>query len=400
MLSKNAIKYFKEVLMNIKKIKNNKKIIITVIIACILIPVIVFCSQIVYLLYFRSTPTIVNDSNTIVDNKQSGLPSPEESGIDNIVLFGVDNRTPTDHGRTDSIIIATIDKNMKVIKLTSIMRDLYVKIGDTKSLGRINGSYATGGPALALKTLNNNFGLNVKYYAVIDFNAFQDLVDELGGIDVEVKDYEVKEINYYIKSVNWSNPIFIKGAGFQHLNGQQTLSFARIRKVGNGDYERTERQRLVLKSLSEKSKQTNIVKFPQLLTTLVSYVQTNVPLSKIFSLGIIAYRFNNNIESIRIPVDGYYEGQNVGGASVLVPDISANALFLKDFIYNLGATTSSKPKPKIPNYRTPNIPLKDGEIPITPKVTPKVTPSITPGDKPGATPAGTSPTPTIKPVTP
>lgn len=336
-----------------RKNRNKKKkikIFITTLILCILLPVIAYCSYLTYLLYFRSTPTIVStgNSNSVDD----------QSGIENIVLFGVDSRSSTDPGRTDSIIIATLNKNTKTIKLTSIMRDLYVQIGNTKSLGRINTAYSKGGPEMTLETLNNNFGLDLHYYAIIDFHAFQDLVDKIGGIDIEVKDYEVTEINKYIDEVNGSKSTLLKGPGLQHLNGQQALSYSRIRHVGNGDFERTERQRTVLKCISGKIKKTNILKLPQLLNILVSYTQTNVPLSKILSLGLTAYKYNSSIETMRLPVDGYYENQTVNGAAVLVPDISANSQFLKDFINDLNTSTASKPKPDIPNYENSKVSSK------------------------------------------
>jgi len=386
--------------MKIKKVNISRKtIIISIIAACILIPVTVYAAQLAYILYFRETPTIVNTVGEADGNRPSDIPSAEESGIDNILLFGVDNRTPNDHGRTDSIIIATIDKNAKVLKLTSVMRDLYVEIGSTKSMDRINSAYAYGGPELAMKTINNNFGLDLKYYAIIDFKAFQELVDKLGGIDVEIKDYEISEINYYISEVNGNKATLLTKSGFQHINGQQALSFARIRKVGNGDFERTERQRIVLKGLAERTKQVNIMKVPELLTTLASYVETNVPLSKIISLGITAYGFNGSLQTMRVPVDGYFQGQSVHDASVLVPDIKANAMFVKEFIYNMKSRgdkdmpaymqnnfhandnlVASRPIPNIPVYSTPptvtekpeegtkDIPPggKAGEIPTTP----------------------------------
>jgi cell envelope-related function transcriptional attenuator common domain len=394
-----------------KKFKLSKKtIIITAIVACLLIPVIAYGSYMAYILYFRETPTIVNTDDELIqgDDPAANLPAEETSGIDNIVLFGVDSRTPTDHGRTDSIIIATVDKNAKVVKLTSIMRDMYVKIGSTSSMNRINAAYSFGGPELALKTLNNIFGLDLKYYALIDFKAFQELVDKVGGIDVDVKDYEVKEINYYIQSVNGASATLLTGPGFQHLNGQQALSFARIRKVGNGDYERTERQRLVLKCVADKVKQVNILKIPQFLTTLASYAQTNVPIQKIISLGITAYKFNSSVETMRVPVDGYFQPQDVNGASVLVPDIAANAQFVREFIYNVktvgnkdmpsymknnfhadDSAASAKPKPNIPDYSTPSIPLKPEE-----EQQPTPTPTQT-GTPTGTTaPTGTTGTPT------
>lgn len=339
-----------------KSKKVTKKRIIMIAVACILVPVIAYFSYMSYLLFFRSDPTFVSSENTEQGNSALGIPTAEESGIENIVLFGVDNRTPNDHGRTDSIIIATIDKKAKTIKLSSIMRDLYVDIGkNDKQMNRINAAYSLGGPEDAIDALNKNFGLDLKYYAIIDFKAFQEVVDVLGGIDLEVKNYEVNEINKYIEEVNGSKSTLLKQSGFQHLNGQQALSFARIRKVGNGDYERTERQRLVLKCLVEKAKQVDALKIPQLATTLVSYVQTNMPVSKAVELGLSALKFNGGIQNMRIPVDGYYEGQYVGEAAVLVPDIKANAQFLKEFIYNIKATANKD----VPAYMQNNFHMDD-----------------------------------------
>lgn len=422
-----------------KKNKMSKKtIIILIIVSCIVIPVIAYGSHLAYILYFSETPTFVDPVGEDVEiERPSDIPTSEESGIENIVLFGVDDRTATFHGRTDSIIIATIDKGNKVIKLTSIMRDMYVEIPD-KGRDRINAAFVYGGPELTLKTINKNLGLDIKYYAIIDFKAFQEVVDILGGIDVEVKPYEVNEINYYIKEINGKNSTLLSKSGFQHLNGQQALSFARIRSVGNGDFERTERQRIVLKSLAARAKEVSALKFPQLVTTLASYVQTNIPPSKIASLGMSAYGFSGSIQSMRVPEEGYYQGQHVNGNAVLVPDIKANALFVKEFIYNVKLignkdmpsymqnnfhmednVVASKPKPNIPNYSTPKITLKPeetdtiptpgepGTTPEDPAGTPEVTPTPEPTGTPGVTPtpgpeqpggADVTPTPTPTPT--
>lgn len=368
--------------MNLKKIKLTKKKIIIIVVACLVIPVLALTSYVSYLMFFSPNPTFVSSGDSSEQTSQLGLPTAEESGIENIVLFGVDSRTPNDHGRTDSIMIATVDKKNKAIKLSSIMRDLYVDIGDNdKQMNRINAAYAYGGPEKAIDVLNKNFGMDLKYYAIVDFKGFQEVVDKLGGIDVEVKDYEVNEINHYIKEVNGSNSKLLTHSGYQHLNGQQALSFSRIRKVGNGDYERTERQRLVLKCLMDKAKQVDAVKVSQLFTSLLSYVQTNMPVQKAMDLGMTALKCNGSFQTMRIPVDGYFEPQYVSGLAVLVPDIKANAQLLKEFIYNMKVTadedvpvymqnnfhmddvavSNDKPKANIPDYNTHDVPVKSDD---------------------------------------
>ncbi|KPU44071.1 regulatory protein MsrR [Oxobacter pfennigii] len=428
-----------------RKAKKKRKVtkLGILVLGIILIPAIIYVSNLLYILYFAPTPTFVDDPIDVVDGEKVDIPEVESSGIDNIVLFGVDSREAGDHGRTDSIIIASINKDSKVIKLTSIMRDLYVEIpSKNKHMDRINSAYSIGGPELALKTINDNFGLDIKYYAIIDFKAFQELVDQVGGIEVEVKDYEVNEINHFITEINGKDSTLLKKAGFQHINGQQALSYARIRKVGNGDYERTERQRIVLKALAEKAKQTNILKMPQLLTTLASYIQTNIPMSKIVSLGVTAYGFDGGMQTMRVPIDGYFNDQNVNGAAVLVPDIKSTAQLLKEFIYDVTLTgnkdvpsymqnnfhmddtvvVASKPKANIPDYRTPEISMKSEDeleatlpTPISPDVSQPDSPgedeedntnnpTVTPTKKPGQTPTppktspGATPTPSTSPT--
>ena len=293
----------------------------------------------------------VNSKIYVPDNKQVTVTqqnteekNEEESGIINILLIGLDGRNSDADSRTDSIILATVDTNSKRLKLTSFMRDMYVPIPG-HGQGRINTAYFFGGPDLLIKTINQDFNLSVQYYMSIDFKAFQDLVEKVGGVDVEVKDYEVKEINKYIKEVNGSNSKLISGSGYQHLNGQQALSYCRIRKVGNGDYERTERQRKLLSILAKKVKTVGVIKLPQLFAAVVPYVKTNVPTAKLMGIGYTAYKFVNlPIQTLRIPMDGMFQGMVINGADVLVPDIEKNVTVLDRFINtDAGAVISNMP---------------------------------------------------------
>ncbi|WP_166636385.1 LCP family protein [Fonticella tunisiensis] len=283
----------------------------------------------------------------------------EEKGLTNILLIGVDSREGEKTGRTDSIILATIDANNRKVKLTSFMRDMYVPIPGHGN-NRINAAYTLGGPELLIKTLNQDFGLNIQYFASIDFKAFQDVVDKLGGIDLEIKDYEVNEINKYIIEVNGKNATLIKSAGMQHLNGQQALSYSRIRKVGNGDYERTERQRRVISLLIDKAKKTSLLKLPDLFSTLLPHIKTNVPTTKLMSLGYTVYKFSDGaIQNLRIPGDGMFQNMVIENNGVpmdiLVPDLAKNVAMLNKFIYSSGGTVASN----MPSYMVNNFHSKD-----------------------------------------
>jgi LCP family protein required for cell wall assembly len=257
-----------------------------------------------------------------------------ESDIVNILLVGVDTRGAFEDSRTDSMIIATIDPTTSKVKLTSLMRDMYVEIPG-KGYNKINVAYEIGGIELLKKTIKHNFGFAVDNYAAIDFKGFQSLIDLMGGIDVNIKSNEVSEINKYIIDVNESNPTLLQSEGFQKLNGQQALSYSRIRKVGNNDYERTERQRTVLSLLLAKVKDTKVTSYPKLYSTISPYIRTNIEFNSMLKLVYTVYKLDDFTPgSFRIPVDGHFKDTTVRGMAVLVPDLKYNADELYKFIYN------------------------------------------------------------------
>jgi polyisoprenyl-teichoic acid--peptidoglycan teichoic acid transferase len=257
-----------------------------------------------------------------------------ESDIVNILLVGVDTRGAFEDSRTDSMIIATVDPIASKVKLTSIMRDMYVEIPG-KGYNKINAAYEMGGIELLKKTIKHNFGFAVDKYAAIDFKGFQSLIDLMGGIEVNIKSNEVKEINKYIKDVNEDNPTLLQSEGLQKLNGQQALSYSRIRKVGNNDYERTERQRTVLSLLLAKVKDTKVTSYPKLYSTISPYIRTNIEFNSMLKLVYTVYKLDDFTPgSFRIPVDGHFKDASVKGMAVLIPDLKYNAKELYKFIYN------------------------------------------------------------------
>ncbi|SHE79125.1 LCP family protein [Caloramator proteoclasticus] len=288
----------------------------------------------------------------------------EEKGFINILLIGIDAREKGEAARTDSIILATLDTNNKTIKLTSFMRDMYVPIPGYRP-HKINAAFTLGGPELLMKTLYEDFQVNVQYYICIDFNAFQDVIDTLGGIEVEVKDYEVDEINKYIKEVNGKNSTLLTAPGYQKLNGQQALSYCRIRKVGNGDYERTERQRKVLGLLIDKVRGVSVFKLPELAKAVLPYIKTNIPTTKLMNIGYTAYKFGNTpVEKARVPFDYTFEDTYVNGMSVLIPDFQKNAIMLEKFLYSASGASSNAPIYMVNNYHSQDKPIdKRGKKP-------------------------------------
>ena len=235
----------------------------------------------------------------------------------------------------DQIIIATIDNNTKKLKLSSIMRDTFVDIpgyGEQK----INAALALGGPELLMKTIKENFNFTLDKYVMVNFWGFEDIIDGIGGIEVDVKDYEIPEINKFIGEVRDVKSPPLTTPGLQHLDGQQALAYARIRKVGNGSYERTERQRRVLDIVAEKMMDVSVTKYPGLLYDLLPSVKTNIEPLTLLNYAYTVSKFGElKFEQLQIPATELSQGglyRNKGW--VLLIDKEQNGKILNDFIYN------------------------------------------------------------------
>jgi len=259
----------------------------------------------------------VNEGQSVVtaDNSQQD--------IVNIALFGVDQRYEGENGRSDSIIILSIDYKDKKIKLSSIMRDTYVYI-DGHGMTKLNHAYSYGGPALAIKTINSNFNLNIKEFATVDFEGFKSIIDSVGGIEMEIKDYEIPSMS----------EVGIYSAGTYTLDGRQALAYSRIRHQGNGDYERTDRQRRVLEQVFHKIESGGVSKFTGIVASLIPYTETSLDSNQILNLGTSI--FSNNIttmEQKRFPLDSYSEGKMINSIWYLVTDLDATTSQIHEFIY-------------------------------------------------------------------
>lgn len=227
--------------------------------------------------------------------------------IINIAAFGLDRRNKDETPRSDAILLLTIDSSRKKIKLISIMRDLYVNI-DTVGRDKLNHAYFYGGPSLSIKTLNKTFDLNITDYISVDFFNLPKIIDELDGVELEVKESEIKNINKYIlenQSILGINGDYsIKKAGVQTLSGIQALSYARIRSVGDGDFERTERQRKVIIAMIEKAKKMSPLKLTSLVEKYIDSVETSLSLNQLISIGANLLLGGYEIEQTRIPFEG------------------------------------------------------------------------------------------------
>jgi polyisoprenyl-teichoic acid--peptidoglycan teichoic acid transferase len=255
--------------------------------------------------------------------------------IKNIALFGID-ATDGETGRSDSIMIATLDPVHNKLKITSVMRDSYVSI-DGYGQDKINHAYAYGGPELAIKTLNENFGLNIEDFVSVNFSSLPKIINILGGIDLEITEEELQYINDYINDINakdGTNSPHISYAGVQHVDGTQALAYSRIRYTSGGDYERTQRHRTVLDALFNKLTSTSVASYNSLLNEVLPYVQTNLSAADILSLGTKVLGIGNNLEQDRFPRDGYGEGTMIDGVYYLAFDKESTVKQMRDYIFN------------------------------------------------------------------
>ena len=246
--------------------------------------------------------------------------SPYNNSVINIALFGVDSYDGST-GRSDSIIIATIDTIHKKLKLTSIMRDSYVNISGIGN-DKINHAYAFGGPQLAIKTLNENFDLNIQDFVAVNFDSLPKIIDMLGGVTVDVTEEEVSHISG------------INSAGTYNLTGAQALAYSRIRYATGGDYVRTERQRTILTKMYEKILSINPTQYTSFLSEGLSMLQTSLDYSKILELGTEVLKMGvTTLEQERFPLDGYCQGEMIDGVYYLTFDKTSTVEQLHNYIF-------------------------------------------------------------------
>ncbi|WP_206812530.1 LCP family protein [Paradesulfitobacterium ferrireducens] len=274
------------------------------------------------------------------NSSTNGFPAPEpvaSSEIRNIALFGVDTgRLANDVPHSDTIMILTVDQKHNKIKLSSIMRDSYIEI-EGRGKTKITEAYTYGGPQLALKTLNQNFDLNIRDFITVDFVGLSRIIDAVGGVELEVKTAEIPEINKYLNEVaqmRKERAVFLKKAGVQKLNGMQAVTYARIRNVGNGDFTRVDRQNKVLNALAKRVKELGPAKYPALLDQCLPYVETSMSpleltrLSKdMISAGL------DTPEWQRFPLDGQSKGEMIKGIWYLTFDLDAAKEQMRRFMY-------------------------------------------------------------------
>lgn len=265
----------------------------------------------------------IDDSELYRDSEQT-----------NILLIGVDARESDVSSRSDTMMLLTIDNKNGQIKLTSFLRDSYVKIAGRKK-EKLNAAYFRGGIQGLVDTLELNFKVEIPYYMLVDFEIFTTVVDMLGGIEVEVTE---KESAYSKKTPTDRGGYLPLEAGENiHLNGTEALWYSRMRYL-DSDFMRTQRQRKVITAIVEKAKLQKPRELLELAETIIPLIKTNITADEMKKLGIDAVldkAYNYSIVQQQIPADETWSNKRISGVGAcLVMDLDENAEILANFLRN------------------------------------------------------------------
>ena len=273
--------------------------------------------------------------------KTSGLASEpmKQDGVINVLLIGNDSRENGEDGRSDAMILLSVSNETKTIHMTSLLRDMYVEIPGHEG-NRLNAAYAFGGPALLCETIEQNLGIEVNRYVLVNFQAFAALVDAVGGIDLEVTNEEVHWINAYLNEYNLlegkemtTDYLDASLSGEIHLNGPQALAYSRNRYIGT-DFGRTERQRKVLNAVIKKLPVAFVTNQDELIEELFPNLTTNLTQGEVFSLSMSGGKvLQYEVVQTVIPAEGTYQNASIRGMSVLEVDFEANKEILRSALY-------------------------------------------------------------------
>lgn len=271
-------------------------------------------------------------------NMESGAESLMfDDNVMNVLVIGTDSRGG-ERGRSDSMILMSINKKTEEIVMTSFLRDIYLSIPGVGS-SRLNHAYAYGGAELLMDTIEQNFKIKIDKYVKVDFNSFVDVIDSVGGVEINVTDEELQYFNSYLGSINKSRGLKtsdskLDQAGTYNLNGRQALAYSRIRYVGT-DFGRTQRQRTIMTKVLEKAKDLSLFEMNGLLNVLLPEITTNLTEGEIFSLVLNSMDYlGYDTVSQCIPQDNTYSYLTVSGMSVLGIDFNSSIAYLKKTIYD------------------------------------------------------------------
>ena len=289
------------------------------------------------------------------DHEDLGVENVINKDIINVALFGIDTRSlDSFKGNSDSIMVLSLNTETKKVKIISIMRDTLVPItynGKT-SHNKINSAYATGGPELAIKVINSNFGLDITEYATVNFFGMVDIIDAVGGIEAELTSAETATASRNMYAINGCileicnklgikpEPYYVTKSGKQHLNGIQAVAYSRIRYVANiwgtnNDYGRTDRQRYVMEQLFNKALTVDKSQYIKLAKSLIPCTETSLSYTEIIGLAFDILLESPTFAQARIPrEDMLMTAPSTRAGSVVYYDLDFAKTLIHAFVYD------------------------------------------------------------------
>lgn len=286
--------------------------------------------------------TIIEKNEVPIENIEVNEGISEESQaimeeFTTIALFGLDNRSNGNlsSGRSDVIMVATINNNTQEVKICSVYRDTYLDTGDGK-FRKCNAAYSKGGPEQAINMLNRNLDLAITDYVTVDFNAVVECIDLLGGVEIEITEDEaiwmIGHINEGAK-LTGKDAVQLQGAGVYNLDGVQACAYARVRQTAGSDFKRAERQRLVIQKMVEKAQKSDLATLNKLINAVFGDIQTSFSNADLIALA--AQVFNYKLGEM----GGFPFEKNTitlgSKGNVVVPcDLETNVIELHHFLYN------------------------------------------------------------------
>lgn len=314
-----------------KRKKRNTKKKLLIIISVLLVLVIALGVG----LYSYAYKILGEINYTELDQDDLGITTSEYDDVTNIALLGLDTREDNTSGRADANVILTIDRKHKKIKLTTIARDSYVSI-DGRGKDKLTHAHAFGKSQLAVKTLNQNFDLEISDYVTINFYGLARIIDYIGGVTLDITSEEMEEMNVNIipsMTLDGKEGKLIKKPGVQLVDGIQAVSYARIRYTDN-DLERGNRQKEVLSAMFAAVKDMNPLKLPETAKLILGECETSLNTDDIMDIGFWAILNTPEIEQLGIPNENISSsGKMIGGVWYYVYDIETAKKEIKDFIF-------------------------------------------------------------------
>ena len=326
--------------MRDKKKKARRTRIITMVIVELLTLVCIFGFGFVYR-YMHMTADVAFDVSKVRNENIDISQKQKMSGYWTVAVFGVDSRNG-DVGKganADVQIIANVNMGTGDITLTSVYRDTYLNLGKGDRYSKSNAAYAEGGPEQAVAMLNKNLDLDIENYVTFNWKAVADVIDLLGGVDIDVSKAAFYYMNAYIhetclkSGISAENPaaMYIKSAGPQHLNGVQAVAYARLRYM-DSDFERTKRQREVISQCLDLAKKTDLATLTKIIDTVLPQVAFNIDTADIIELAKGISRYNIR-ESVGFPKDLKDQMMGKKGACVIPATLESNVVWLHSILF-------------------------------------------------------------------